>query len=64
MTEDGGATTKPEFMVAIGWVFGLKKFDASGRFKGKLPREQLLLVLWINDPAERNAKAVMKWVEK
>jgi hypothetical protein len=47
-----------------GIVEGLKKFDASGRFKGKLPREQMLLVLWINDPAEHNAKAVMKWVEQ
>ena len=47
-----------------GIVEGLKKFDASGRFKGKLPREQMLLVLWVNDPAEHNAKAVMKWVEQ
>jgi hypothetical protein len=47
-----------------GIVEGLKKFDASGRFKGKLPREQMLLVLWINDPAEHNARAVMKWVEQ
>ena len=45
-------------------VEGLKKFDASGRFKGKLPREQMLLLLWINDPAEHNARAVMKWVEQ
>ena len=47
-----------------GIVEGLKKFDASGEFKGKLPREQMLLLLWINDPAEHNAKAVMKWVEQ
>jgi hypothetical protein len=47
-----------------GIVEGLKKFDASGRFKGQLPRDQMLLVLWINDPAEHNAKAVMKWVEE
>jgi hypothetical protein len=47
-----------------GIVEGLKKFDASGRFKAKLPREQMLLVLWINDPAEHNAKGVMKWVEQ
>lgn len=47
-----------------GIVEGLKMFDAGGRFKGKLPREQMLLVLWINDPAEHNAKAVMKWVEQ
>lgn len=45
-----------------GIVEGLKKFDASGRFKGKLPRDQMLLVLWINDPAEHNSKGVMKWV--
>ena len=45
-----------------GIVEGLKKFDASGNFKGKLPRDEMLLVLWINDPAEHNAKAVMKWV--
>lgn len=47
-----------------GIVEGLKKFEASGSFKGKLPREKMLLVLWINDPAEHNAKAVMKWVEQ
>jgi hypothetical protein len=45
-----------------GIVAGLKKFDASGQFKGKLPREQMLLVLWINDPSDQNAEAVMKWV--
>lgn len=47
-----------------GIVEGLKKFDASGRFQGKLPRDQMLLLLWINDPADHNAKAVMKWVEQ
>ncbi len=45
-----------------GIVEGLKKFDANGRFKGKLPRDQMLLVLWINDPSEHNAKAMVKWV--
>jgi hypothetical protein len=45
-----------------GIVDGLKKFDASGQFKGKLPRDQMLLVLWINDPSEQNAKSVMEWV--
>lgn len=45
-------------------VEGLKKFDASGLFKGSLPREQMLLLLWINDPADHNAEAVMKWVEQ
>ena len=50
--------------IFAGIVEGLKKFDASGRFKGKLPREQMLLLLWINDPAEHNARAVMKWVEQ
>jgi hypothetical protein len=45
-------------------VEGLKTFDASGGFKGTLPREQMLLVLWINDPADHNATAVMKWVEQ
>jgi hypothetical protein len=45
-----------------GIVDGLKKFDASGKFKGKLPRDQMLLVLWINDPNDENAKSVMKWV--
>jgi hypothetical protein len=47
-----------------GIVEGLKKFDASGGFKGKLPREQMLLLLWINDPADHNAKAVIKWVSQ
>jgi len=45
-----------------GIVEGLKKFDATGRFKSKLPREQMLLLLWINDPAKHNAAGVMKWV--
>jgi hypothetical protein len=45
-----------------GIVAGLKAFDASGQFKGKLPRDQMLLLLWINDPSERNARSVMKWV--
>ena len=45
-----------------GIVDGLKKFDISGQFKGKLSRDQMLLVLWINDPSERNAKSVMRWV--
>jgi len=47
-----------------GIVEGLKKFDASGRFQGKLPREQMLLLLWIHDPAKHNARGVMKWVEQ
>jgi hypothetical protein len=47
-----------------GIVAGLKKFDASGRFKGKLPREQMLLILWINDPADHNVKAMAKWAEQ
>ena len=47
-----------------GIVAGLKKFDASGCFRGKLPREKMLLLLWINDPAEHNSEAVMKWVEE
>ncbi len=47
-----------------GIVEGLKKFDATGAFKGKLPRDQMLLLLWINDPAEHNSKAVMKWAEQ
>jgi hypothetical protein len=47
-----------------GIVDGLKKFDASGHFKGNLPREQMLLMLWINDPAEHNARAMAKWVEQ
>jgi hypothetical protein len=45
-----------------GIVDGLKKFDASGKFSGKLPREQMLLLLWINDPSDENAKSVMNWV--
>lgn len=47
-----------------GIVEGLRRFDASGRFQGKLPREQMLLVLWINDPADFNSRAVMTWVEQ
>jgi hypothetical protein len=47
-----------------GIVAGLQKFDASGKFKGKLPREQMLLVLWIMDPSDKNAKSVMKWAKQ
>ena len=47
-----------------GIVEGLKKFDATGRFKGKLPRDQMLLLLWINDPAEHNAEAMLNWVDQ
>lgn len=47
-----------------GIVEGLKKFDASGHFKGKLPRNQMLLLLWINDPADHNSDAVVEWVEQ
>jgi hypothetical protein len=47
-----------------GIVDGLKEFDATGKFKGKLPRDQMLLVLWINDPSDENAESVMKWVEQ
>jgi hypothetical protein len=45
-----------------GIVDGLKKFDASGKFLGKLPRDQMLLLLWINDPDDENAQPVMRWV--
>jgi hypothetical protein len=44
-----------------GIVAGLKAFDATGQFKGKLPREQMLLLLWINDPSEHNQKGTKKW---
>ena len=47
-----------------GIVEGLKRFDGSGHFKGRLPREEMLLMLWIEDPATHNARAVMKWVEQ
>lgn len=47
-----------------GIVAGLKKFEASSGFKSQLPREQRLLLLWINDPSEHNSKGVMKWVEQ
>jgi hypothetical protein len=50
---------------------GLKKFAGSGKFKGKLPRDQMVLMLWINDPsypswaveyaAELNPKPVAEW---
>jgi rRNA maturation protein Nop10 len=47
-----------------GIVEGLKKFDAGGSFQGKLPREQMLLILWIEDPSGHNSRGVMKWVEQ
>lgn len=50
---------------------GLKKFADSGKFRGKLPREQMLLTLFIQDPsfpewsdeyAEKlNPKSVAQW---
>lgn len=45
-----------------GIVAGLKKFNETGRFRGKLPREQMILLLWIYDPSNRNSEGVMKWV--
>jgi len=30
---------------------GLKQFADSGQFKGRLPREQMVLMLWVNDPS-------------
>lgn len=50
---------------------GLKRFAESGQFKGKLPRKQMVLMLWINDPSypswaveyayELNPKPVADW---
>jgi hypothetical protein len=48
-------------LVFRGTVDGLKKFDASGKFRGQLPRDQMLLMQWIHDPAEE-ARMVMVWV--
>ena len=50
--------------IFAGIAEGLRRFDGSGHFKGELARDQMLLVLWIHDPAEHNAKAVMDWAEK
>ena len=47
-----------------GMVEGLKKFDATGRFRGKLPREQMILLLWIYDPSLGNSGRVMKWIHE
>lgn len=47
-----------------GIVEGLKKFDATGRFRGKYPRDQMILLLWINDPSMHNSEGVMKWVQE
>jgi hypothetical protein len=46
-----------------GIVEGLRKFDAGGQFKGKLPREQMLLLFWIYDPSKHNSDRVRQWVE-
>lgn len=45
-----------------GMADGLMKFDATGAFKGKFPRDQMLLLPWIHDPSEVNARLVMKLV--
>ena len=45
-----------------GMADGLKKFDGTGAFKGKLARGQMLLLPWIHDPSEENARLVMKLV--
>ncbi|QOV89055.1 DUF4303 domain-containing protein [Humisphaera borealis] len=45
-----------------GMVGGLKRFDGSGKFRGTLPREQMLLMLWIHDPLPINSARVMRWV--
>lgn len=47
-------------LVYGGTVDGLKKFNETGKFKGKLPREQMLLMHWIHDPSDE-AKMVMQW---
>ncbi len=49
--------------VFLGCVEGLKKFDASGKFRGILPRDQMLLLLWISDPGD-SSKWVMDWVDE
>lgn len=43
-------------------VNGLKKFDASGAFKGKLPREDMTLLLWIHDTS--NPEWVLQWAKE
>lgn len=57
-----------------GMVEGLKLFDGSGRFKGTLPRDQMVLTLWVHDPgnpewvvewaSETNPPAVAKWFKE
>lgn len=50
-------------LVFQGIIAGLKKFDQSGLFRGKLPREQMLLMMWVHDPSE-TADIVMKGVRE
>lgn len=50
---------------------GLRRFAESGEFKGKLPRDRMALLLWVNDPghpswaegyaAQLNPPAVAEW---
>ena len=47
-----------------GIVAGLKQFNESGRFKSKLPRERMLLILWIHDPAKHNATQMKAWAKE
>lgn len=62
LSDEGRPFEKRAEEVFQGIVDGLKKFTASGKFKAKLPRDQMLLILWINDPDAKHAKSVMKWV--
>jgi hypothetical protein len=69
-----GEGWEPNKKVLDAMCRGLEKFNSSGRFQGKLPREQMLIVLFVNDPscpewalefAERiNPKPASDWFKK
>jgi len=46
-----GEGWEPNKAVLDAMCRGLEKFNASGRFKGKLPREQMLITLFVQDPS-------------
>jgi hypothetical protein len=45
-----------------GMLEGLKRFHAGGHFKSELPRDEMLLLLWIHDSEHR--KWMVEWVRE
>lgn len=57
-----GVTEGTELRIHRAIVAGLKKFDASGVFRGGLPRDRMVLTLWENDPD--HPQWVIQWAKE